>query len=163
MYLHTIRGWFSDTPSSPGPGGIRIPESGLAARISRLGSVSASDGGAVLDGGGATGGSIGIITTRFTITPGITPRAGRFITATPTTTAEVGTAEFTTILALRRDPLTETTRRPGDMPRPTVRVASVRAHSAAMTTVGRLGVSHRGEAAASTVEAEADFMVVAED
>ena len=59
----TIRGWFTDIPLAPGRAGIRIPESGLAARTSRSESASESASSAVSDGAGVTGDSTGITTT----------------------------------------------------------------------------------------------------
>ena len=55
-----IRGWFTEIPSWRGRDGTRIPESGLAARTSRLEWASESASSAVLDGAGVTGDSIGM-------------------------------------------------------------------------------------------------------
>ena len=57
---HMIRGWFTEIPSWRGRDGTRIPESGLAARISRSDSALELAGSAVLDGAGVIGDSIGI-------------------------------------------------------------------------------------------------------
>ena len=75
-----IRGWFTDIRSWRGRGGIRILEFGLAARISRSELALESVGGAVLDGAGVIGDSIGITITRSITTAGTTPEAERFIT-----------------------------------------------------------------------------------
>src|SRR5271157_4163289 len=78
-------GWFTDIPSWLGRDGIRIPESGLAVRISISESASESAGTAALAGAGAIGDSIGITDTRCMAAAGITRTAERFITGATTT------------------------------------------------------------------------------
>src|ERR1700689_3134695 len=85
----TIRGWFTAIPSSAGRGGIPIPESGLAARISPSESALVLAGSAVSAGDGGTGDSTGTTITCSTITDGTFPRAERFITATIFIAAEL--------------------------------------------------------------------------
>jgi hypothetical protein len=87
-----IPGWFMDIPSWPGRDGTRTPESGLAAHICRLESVSESVSLEVLDGAGVTGDLIGTTTTQFTTTTGTTPEATRFTTGAITTAAEASEA-----------------------------------------------------------------------
>ena len=96
-FPHMIRGWFTAIPWSPGRGGTRIPESGLADHISHLDLASESVGSADLDGDGVIGDSTGITTTRFITTAGTTPRAERFITGTPSTEGGWDAAEYTTV------------------------------------------------------------------
>src|SRR5208282_2954820 len=77
-----------DIPSWRGRGGIRIPESGLAARISHSESASESVGSAALDGAGVIGDSTGITDTQGLAAAGTSPRAERFITGAISPAAE---------------------------------------------------------------------------
>src|SRR5208337_4777953 len=97
--LRMIRGWFTDIQWWHGRGGTRIPESGLAARISRSESASPSVGTEVLDGVGVIGDSIGITATQCTTMPGTIPGAGRFITGAMPIEQEAGAAELTAAAA----------------------------------------------------------------
>ena len=68
-----------------GVGGIRIPESGLAALTSRSEWGSALAGTAVMAGAGITGDSTGAADMECTAAAGTTPAAARFTTVTATT------------------------------------------------------------------------------
>jgi hypothetical protein len=80
-----IHGWFTEIPSWPGRGGIRIPESGLAGRTCRGAAASESAGSAVMDGAGGIGDSIGVADTRCTAAADTTPAATHSITGAATT------------------------------------------------------------------------------
>src|SRR5271169_6887516 len=160
-----IRGWFTDIPSWRGPGGTRIPESGLAAPTSRSESPSESVGSEDLDGAGAIGDSIGVADTQSMAAAGTTPGAGHFITGTPSTEVEAcaaelsaGAAESTTVAAQPPGLSAETPRRREDTLHPTAKAARARAPSAATAMAERPGAMRHVEAPAWAVE-----RVVAED
>jgi hypothetical protein len=144
-----IRGWFTDIPLWLGRDGIRIPESGLAGRISRLEPGSESVGGVVLDGDGVIGGSTGTITQCCLITADTFPVAQRFITGAISIAVEWGAREVSTGVGQRPGLSTGIGRRPEDMLHREVRVASARALSAATTMVDRPGAFPHAEAPAS--------------
>src|SRR5208282_1250898 len=167
MSPHTIPGWFTDIPSSPGRAGTHIPESGLVAPTFRSESVLESASSEVMDGAGAIGDLIGTTITQFTTTTGTTPGATRFTTGAITTAAEAsgelqGTcsaarattvaAEFITGPAGRRDRSKETPRLLEDSLLLGVKAASGRALSATTTMAGRRGAIRRAEAPASVAE-----------
>src|SRR5271157_5594992 len=78
-----IRSW-------PGQDGIRIPESGLAGRISRSDLDLVSAGGAAGAGAGGIGASIGMTDIRGMAAEDIIPGAERFITGTISIAADPG-------------------------------------------------------------------------
>jgi hypothetical protein len=158
-----IRGWFMEIPSWRGRVGIRIPESGLTVRISRLASASESAGTAVSDGVGITGDSIGITGTQSTATAGTIPAATRFITgpilggvdsgaadSTTAAMAETGSAAETAAdsrTAPDRPPglSTETGKLPEDTLNLEVRAVCARAPSAATTMAAKPGAFPHAE------------------
>ena len=178
MSRRIIRGWFTDIPSWRGRDGIRIPESGLAARISHSDSASESVGSAVLDGAGVIGDSTGITDTQCLAAAGTTRGAERFITEAVSTAAEAYAAELMVRAAElmahaadsgRQPPglSTETGRRLEDTLNPAVRAAHARAPSAAMSMADRPRAIRHAEAPAWVAEqrvaaAEREVAVVAE-
>jgi len=156
---HIIRGWFTADPSWHGRDGTRILEFGLAAPISRSGSVSESVGSEVMDGAGVIGDSIGMAGTQFITTTATIPGATPSITGATTTGAWARTAEFITVPAQPPGLSTETGRLLEDTLNPAVRAARARAHSAAMTMVDR-PEAIRHAAAAVSVAAEGLMVAV---
>jgi hypothetical protein len=173
------RGWFTEGPLWRGRDGIRIPESGLAARIYRGAGASESGGLAVLDGAGVIGDSIGITTMQCLTTAGTTRVAERFTTGaifieeqagagdstalaaelaldpmqgTGLAGTSAGAAESTTVPAERPGPSKETLRPLEDILHPAVKAALAQAPSAATTKVDRQGAIRPEEARASVVQ-----------
>ena len=172
-----IRGWFTEIPSWRGRDGIRIPESGLAARTSRSESASES---AWFGGFGWGWGHWGfdwhnrlrnlqprqvLLPEQHVLQPEqLLPRqeasgalAEERASAEPS--GNRGAAEFTTVRAQPPGLSTETAGRLEDTLNPAVRAASARAPSAATTMAERPGAFPRAEAPASVEEAR----VAAED
>lgn len=166
----TTRGWLMESLSTHGPGGIHIPEFGLAARSCRGVEASASAGSEVIDGAGTTGDSTGVADMQCTAAAGTTLGATRFITAAISTGQEahagltVCGAELDPMLIPVTGPRTEISehaaelatvpaQRPGlsmeiPMPRedtrhPAVKEASDPAHLAATTTADRPAITPR--------------------
>ena len=182
-FLRMIRGWFTEIPYWRGRAGIRILESGMAARTSRSESASESASSAVSDGAGLIGDSIGITISQFITTTGTTPEAtvsttgaisteeGRAAEFTPTAVeleaeaTSAGVAAFTTVRAQRPDPSTETPGLLEDMLNPAARAVSVRAPSADTTMADKQGAIRRAEAPASVEErpVAADLAAAAAD
>ena len=159
--LRMTRGRFMDIPSRRGRDGIRIPESGLAARIFRSGSASESVGSEVLDGAGVIGDSIGAADTQCLAAAGTSPGAERFITEAPSPAAEAHAAELLAHAAGAQPPIlsTETGKRPADTPPLAARAASAQAHSAAMVMADRPRAIHHAEAPAWERVAAAERVV----
>ncbi len=177
---HMIHGWFTELPYTPGQGGTRIPESGMAARTSRSESVSESASSAASDGVGLIGDSIGITDTQFITTIGTIRAATRFTTAAIITEEEARAAELTghsvelvprpmqeiglqtgtppgaarvsTVLAQRPGLSTATPRLLEDMLNPAVRPAPARGPSAAIPMVDKQEAIRHAEARASAAE-----------
>jgi hypothetical protein len=144
MFRLTIRGTFTDIPLWRGRDGMRIPGFGLGDRIFHSGSALELGGGAVLDGDGGIGVSIGTTITLCLTMEGTTPGAGRFITVAPMLVADLHEAG--------RGLSMETGKRLEGSPHPADRAACIRARSAAMTMADRRGAFPHAEGRASVVE-----------
>ena len=146
-----------------GRDGIRILESGLADRFSRLASALESAGSAALDGDGGIGDSTGMAGTRFMAAPGISREAGRSITAAISTAAESGAVRLS-IAESERGRSRETGVRLAATPRRAARAAYGRARSAATIMAESRRAIRHGVVPASVVEVEpaaADLMAAA--
>src|SRR5580704_15612423 len=95
-------GWFTGRQWSRGRDGIRTRGSGLAGRISRLGSASTWAGSAGLAVDGRIGALTGTTITRSITMCAITRTATRSITATPIITGITITVETTSTAAAKR-------------------------------------------------------------
>lgn len=176
-----ILGWFTDTPSRRGRGGMSTPGSGLAAHTCRLESALELAGLAVLDGAGHTGDLIGITATQFITMRGTTPEAAHSTTGTISTgegpavdfvrvqmrvtgrpmRAQSGAAACTTVLVQRSGLSAETRELLEDTLLPAVRRGRVRALSADTAMADKQGAFRRVEESAPVAERRAEGELVA--
>jgi hypothetical protein len=149
-----IRGWFMDIRSWRGRDGIRILESGSADRICHSVSGSELGGGAVLDGDGVIGDSIGITITPCLTTADITRGAERFITEPISGVAEGSTVAgvVSTVPEVGPGRSMEIGRRLGDTLHRVARAGCARAPSAVTTTADRPAAFRHAAAPASVAE-----------